>query len=135
MLTVIDFLKGVLKVFSKFRKYSIISMAVFIMAFSAAAFADTSTEAVSDDKKEEVREVARVEVTGSRLAEDITEVPAPAYVITKEEIEMSGRKHKVLDRVPGVNGLRNSSASVLDKSVVVRGLDIRVLLLVDGIPS
>ena len=90
MLTVIDFLKGVLKVFSKFRKYSIISMAVFIMAFSAAAFADTSTEAVSDDKKEEVREVARVEVTGSRLAEDIKEVPAPAYVITKEEIEMSG---------------------------------------------
>jgi len=136
MLTVIDFLKGVLKVFSKFRKYSIISMAVFIMAFSAAAFADTSTEAVSDDKKEEVQEVARVEVTGSRLAEDIKEVPAPAYVITKEEIEMSGARstQEVLDRVPGVNGLRNSSASVLDKSVVVRGLTSEVLLLVDGIP-
>jgi outer membrane cobalamin receptor len=126
----------VLKVFSKFRKYSIISMAVFIMAFSAAAFADTSTEAVSDDKKEEVREVARVEVTGSRLAEDIKEVPAPAYVITKEEIEMSGARstQEVLDRVPGVNGLRNSSASVLDKSVVVRGLTSEVLLLVDGVP-
>ena len=136
MLTVIDFLKGVLKVFSKFRKYSIISMAVFIMAFSAAAFADTSTEAVSDDKKEEVREVARVEVTGSRLAEDIKEVPAPAYVITKEEIEMSGARstQEVLDRVPGVNGLRNSSASALDKSVIVRGLTTEVLLLVDGIP-
>lgn len=136
MLIVIDFLKGVLKVFSKFRKYSIISMAVFIMAFSAAAFADTSTEAVSDDKKEEVREVARVEVTGSRLAEDIKEVPAPAYVITKEEIEMSGARstQEVLDRVPGVNGLRNSSASALDKSVVVRGLTSEVLLLVDGIP-
>ena len=122
--------------FSKFRKYSIISMAVFIMAFSAAAFADTSTEAVSDDKKEEVQEVARVEVTGSRLAEDIKEVPAPAYVITKEEIEMSGARstQEVLDRVPGVNGLRNSSASALDKSVIVRGLTTEVLLLVDGIP-
>ena len=125
-----------LKVFSKIRKYSLIPMVVFIMASSSAAFAETTAEAVSGDKKEEVQEVARVEVTGSRLAEDITEVPAPAYVITKEEIEMSGARstQEVLDRVPGVNGLRNSSASALDKSVVVRGLTTEVLLLVDGIP-
>ncbi len=122
--------------FSKIRKYSLIPMVVFIMACSSVAFADTSAEAVSDDKKEEVRELARVEVTGSRLAEDITEVPAPAYVITKEEIEMSGARstQEVLDRVPGVNGLRNSSASALDKSVIVRGLTTEILLLVDGIP-
>ena len=78
--------------FTKIGKYSLIPMVVFIMAFSVAAFADTSAEAVSDDNKEEVQEVARVEVTGSRLAEDIREVPAPAYVITKEEIEMSGAR-------------------------------------------
>ena len=64
--------------FSKIRKYSLIPMVVFIMASSSAAFAETSAEAVSGDKKEEVQEVARVEVTGSRLAEDITEVPAPS---------------------------------------------------------
>ncbi|NLD05805.1 MAG: TonB-dependent receptor, partial [Synergistaceae bacterium] len=97
---------------------------------------DSAATAVSEDKKEEVHEIARVEVTGSRLAEDISEVPAPAYVITREEIELSGARstQDVLNRVPGVNGLRNSSASALDKSVVVRGLTTEVLLLVDGIP-
>ena len=48
-----------LKVFSKIRKYSLIPMVVFIMASSSAAFAETSAEAVSGDKKEEVQEVAR----------------------------------------------------------------------------
>ena len=117
-----------------------IFMLVIFMAFSSQVFAATEqasdSAAVSGDKKEEVHEVARVEVTGSRLADDISEVPAPAYVITREEIEMSGAlsTQDVLNRVPGVNGLRNSSASALDKSVVVRGLTTEVLLLVDGIP-
>jgi len=117
-----------------------IFMLVIFMAFSSQVFAATEqvpdSAAVSEDKKEEVHEVARVEVTGSRLAEDISEVPAPAYVITREEIEMSGARstQEVLNRVPGVNGLRNSSSSALDKSVVVRGLTTEVLLLVDGIP-
>jgi len=128
-------------VFYKIKHSIVIPTIVFLLVFSASAFADTGTgvtsgDAVSEDKKENVKEVARVEVTGSRLAEDIREVPAPAYVITKEEIEMSGARstQEVLDRVPGVNGLRNSSASALDKSVVVRGLTTEVLLLVDGIP-
>lgn len=127
--------------FYKIKNSIVIPMIVFLLVFSSSAFAGTGTvvtsgDVVSDDKKEEVQEVARVEVTGSRLAEDIREVPAPAYVITKEEIEMSGARstQEVLDRVPGVNGLRNSSASALDKSVVVRGLTTEVLLLVDGIP-
>ena len=128
-------------VFYKIKNSIVIPMIVFLLVFSASAFAGTGTgvtsgDVVSEDKKEEVQEVARVEVTGSRLAEDIREVPAPAYVITKEEIEMSGARstQEVLDRVPGVNGLRNSSASALDKSVIVRGLTSEVLLLVDGIP-
>ncbi|MDD4750433.1 MAG: TonB-dependent receptor [Synergistaceae bacterium] len=127
--------------FYKIKNSIVIPMIVFLLIFSASAFAGTGTgvtsgDVVSEDKKEEVQEVARVEVTGSRLAEDIREVPAPAYVITKEEIEMSGARstQEVLDRVPGVNGLRNSSASALDKSVIVRGLTTEVLLLVDGIP-
>lgn len=119
-----------------------IFMLVIFMAFSSQVFAateqasDSSSAAVSEDKKEGVHEVARVEVTGSRLADDISEVPAPAYVITREEIEMSGARstQEILDRVPGVNGLRNSSASALDKSVIVRGLATEILLLVDGIP-
>ena len=127
--------------FYKIKNSILVPMIVFLLFFSASAFAGTGTvvtsgDVVSEDKKEEVQEVARVEVTGSRLAEDIREVPAPAYVITKEEIEMSGARstQEVLDRVPGINGLRNSSALALDKSVVVRGLTTEVLLLVDGIP-
>ncbi|MDO9544303.1 MAG: TonB-dependent receptor plug domain-containing protein, partial [Synergistaceae bacterium] len=99
--------------FYKIKNSIVIPMIVFLLVFSASAFAGTGTgvtsgDVVSEDKKEEVQEVARVEVTGSRLAEDIREVPAPAYVITKEEIEMSGARstQEVLDRVPGVNGLR-----------------------------
>ena len=117
-----------------------IFMLVIFMAFSSQVFAATEqasdSAAVSGDKKEEVHEVARVEVTGSRLADDISEVPAPAYVITREEIEMSGAlsTQDVLNRVPGVNGLKNNASSTQDKYVVVRGLATEVLLLVDGIP-
>gem|GEM_PF-281983 len=83
-----------------------------------------------------VAEVAHVEVTGSRLAEDIDEVPASAYVVTSEDIRTSGARstQELLDRIPGVSGLRNSSSAALDKSVTVRGLTSEVLLLVDGIP-
>lgn len=124
------------EVFYKIRSCKIVPLLVFLVLFSGAAFADTSAQPAEAEKSEDVREAPRVEVTGSRLAEDIAEVPAPAYVITKEEIETSGARsiQEVLDRIPGVNGLRNSSASVLDKSVVVRGLTSEVLLLVDGIP-
>ena len=83
-----------------------------------------------------VAEIAHVEVTGSRLAEDIDEVPASAYVVTSEDIKTSGARstQELLDRIPGVSGLRNSSSAALDKSVTVRGLTSEVLLLVDGIP-
>ena len=104
---------------------------IVVFLFSVPAFA-----AESADVNEDVREIARVEVTGSRLAEDIQDVPASAYVITSEDIKNSGARstQEVLDRVPGVNGLRNSSSMALDKSVTVRGLTSEVLLLVDGIP-
>ena len=84
--------------FYKIKKNIVIPMIILLLVFSASAFADTGTgvtseDVVSKDKKESVHEVARVEVTGSRLAEDIREVPAPAYVITKEEISRRHQQH------------------------------------------
>lgn len=113
------------------KKGIIVYPIIIMLLLSASAFADDKS-----DLKEEIKELARVEVTGSRLAEDINDVPVPAYVITREEIENSGARNiqEVLDRVPGVIGLRNSAAAAQDKGVIVRGLTSEVLLLVDGIP-
>jgi len=109
---------------------------MLISVFMLFIFAVPSGAEESPDKKENVQEIARVEVTGSRLADDINDVPAAAYIITSSDIENSGARstQEILDKIPGVQGLRNSSAMVLDKSVTVRGLTSEVLLLVDGIP-
>lgn len=74
-------------------------------------------------------------VTGSRLAESLDEVPQATYVITAEEIERSGAKtlSELLDKIPGVNTLRKNSWTQND-SVRMRGLDLEVLVLVDGVP-
>lgn len=81
--------------------------------------------------------VEAVEVTGSRLADDIEDVPAAAYVITKEEIALSGARdtQELLTRVPGVYGLYNGASMAQSKGVTVRGLNSEVLLLVDGMPT
>lgn len=82
-------------------------------------------------------EVEAVEVTGSRLAEDIGDVPVPAYVITKEEIARSGARstQEILTRIPGVTGLINSASAAQSKGITIRGLNTEVLLLVDGVPA
>jgi iron complex outermembrane receptor protein/vitamin B12 transporter len=74
-------------------------------------------------------------VTGSRLAESLDEVPQATYVITAEEIERSGAKtlSEVLDKIPGVNTLRKNSWTQNDR-IKMRGLDLEVLVLVDGVP-
>ncbi|NLB83276.1 MAG: TonB-dependent receptor plug domain-containing protein, partial [Synergistaceae bacterium] len=53
-----------------------------------------------------------VVVTGSRLAENLEDVPAPAYVVTRQEIEKSGARNvqDVLNRLPGVVGLVNGAS-------------------------
>lgn len=81
-------------------------------------------------------EVGAVEVTGSRLAEDVADVPVPVYVITREEIARSGARstQELLSRIPGVTGLVNSAAMTQAKGISVRGLNTEVLLLVDGVP-
>ena len=100
-----------------------------IFASAGASFANNASEKVQD--------LGKVEVTGSRLAEDITEVPAPAYVITKEEIDDTGARNlsEVLDRIPGVMGLTSASSSMArTQEVMIRGLGSEILLLVDGVP-
>lgn len=78
----------------------------------------------------------RVEVTGSRLADTLEDVPAPVYVVTAKDAEASGARslQEVLDRVPGVVGLVNSASMTQGKGTTIRGLTTEVLLLVDGIP-
>lgn len=108
------------------RKY-----AFFILAVLAAArFAGPASA-------EAPLALGAVEVTGSRLAEDVEDVPAPVYVITRDEIERSGARsaQELIARVPGVTGLVNSAAMTQSKGVSVRGLSTEVLLLIDGVPA
>ena len=113
----------------KVRKSSFILPVAALLLFASASFAAESKDAA-------VSEVERVEVTGSRLAEEITDVPAPAYVVTREEIEQSGARstQEVLGRIPGVSVLHNSAGMAQAKGAAIRGLNEGVLLLVDGIP-
>lgn len=105
-------------------------VAIFmIFATAEASFANNASEKVKD--------LGKVEVTGSRLAEDIVDVPAPAYVVTKEEIDAVGARNvaEVLDRIPGVMGLTSASSSMArTQEVMIRGLGSEILLLVDGVP-
>lgn len=112
------------------KKTGIILFLIFSFAFIQTAFA-AETAASSD-----VKELAGVEVTGSRLAGEISDIPAPAYVVTREDIEKSGARsvQDVLERVPGVTGLIGSAAMAQSKGITVRGLNTEVLLLVDGVP-
>ena len=74
---------------------------LFLSMFAAPSFAAGET------KSADVAEVAAVEVTGSRLADSIADVPAQTYVITRGEIDASGARdvQDVLARVPGINTL------------------------------
>lgn len=74
-------------------------------------------------------------VTGSRLAESLEEVAAPAYVIEREAIESSGALSlgELLETLPGIHSPRPSGRTT-DDTLRIRGLTTEVLLLVDGIP-
>lgn len=82
-----------------FNRTSKAILAVFaVMAFSATAFAADAPA------KSEVKDLARVEVTGSRLVDSIEELPASAYVVTREDIANNGARNleEALKRVPGI---------------------------------
>lgn len=83
-----------------------------------------------------VLDAETVQVTGSRLAKSLAEVAAPAYVVTREEIDKSSATtvQEVLNRIPGVNGLMDSAAMTQTSSVSIRGLQTEVLLMIDGMP-
>jgi len=85
--------------------------------------------------QEEPITVAPELVTGSRLAESLDEVPQATYVITAEEIERSGARtlSEMLDKIPGISTLRKNSWTQDDR-IKMRGLDLEVLVLVDGVP-
>lgn len=102
-----------------------------------AAAVMAAIPASADTEAGKLVEVEAVEVTGSRLAEDIGDVPAPAYVITKEDIALSGARstQELLTRIPGVTGLANGASAAQSKGITIRGLNTEVLLLVDGVPT
>lgn len=115
-------MSGKLKLFSLF--------VVLTILFCSAPLSANET------KSGDIAEVAGVEVTGSRLADSIADVPSPTYVVTREEIERSGARdvQEALSYVPGVNTLVNAASMAQSKGVSIRGLNTEVLLLVDGIP-
>ena len=84
-------------------------------------------------------ETASVEpevVTGSRIYTELSEIPAPTYVITAEEIAVSGVTDlgTLLDRnIPGVFMKKKTGVSQ-QSEVVIRGITTEILVLVDGIP-
>lgn len=110
------------------KKISVLSFLI-LLSFVPAAFAAT-------DAAQEPVMIEQVQVTGSRLAEDIRDVPTPTYVLTREEIQKSGVMNiqEALARIPGVMGLTNGASATYSKGVSIRGLNTEVLLLVDGAP-
>ncbi len=75
-------------------------------------------------------------VTGSRIYTELSEIPAPTYVITAEEIAASGAMDlgTLLDRnVPGIFMKKKTGVSQ-QSEVVIRGITTEILVLVDGIP-
>ena len=84
-------------------------------------------------------EIASVEpeiVTGSRIYTQLSEIPAPTYVITAEEITLSGAADlgAILEqKVPGIT-LKRKSGVAQESQLWLRGFTNQVLVLNDGIP-
>ena len=114
------------------KKTAAIALSLLLLLPAAALAADEAAETQGN-----VQELERVEVTGSRLAEELGDVPAPAYVVTSADIAKSGARNvqEILNGVPGVSGLYGSSTMAFDKGVSVRGVNSEVLLLVDGMAA
>ena len=86
-------------------------------------------------KAAKVQQLSAVEVTGSRVADSIADVPAQTYVLTDKEIAQSGATNlaDALARVPGVSSLVNNNGLAFQRSVSVRGFTTEVSVLVDGV--
>jgi len=106
--------------------------ALLVLAFTAVLFvADVSAA-------EEGEEVVILEpeiVTGSRIYTSLEEIPAPTYVIDREEIEKSNAKKlsDILSSIPGIY-VTSRSGRTQEDNIKMRGLVTEVLILVDGVP-
>ncbi len=106
--------------------------ALLVLAFAAVLFvADVSAA-------EEGEEVVILEpeiVTGSRIYTSLEEIPAPTYVIDREEIEKSNAKKlsDILSSIPGIY-VTSRSGRTQEDNIKMRGLVTEVLILVDGVP-
>jgi len=106
--------------------------ALLVLAFAMALFGASVSAA------EEGEEVVILEpeiVTGSRIYTSLEEVPAPTYVINREEIEKSNAKKlsDILSSVPGIY-VTSRSGRTMEDNIKMRGLVTEVLILVDGVP-
>jgi iron complex outermembrane receptor protein/vitamin B12 transporter len=104
----------------------LVSVLVAVLA-AAVAWAEDATEDVVVLEPEVV--------TGSRIYTSLEEIPAPAYVIDREEIEKSDATtlNEILADVPGIyTPSRNARSQQVD--IKVRGLATELLILVDGAP-
>ncbi|EHM09419.1 outer membrane cobalamin receptor protein [Thermanaerovibrio velox DSM 12556] len=81
-------------------------------------------------------EVPVVEVTGSRLADQLADLPSQGYVITSADMASRGFQNlqEALDSLPGVSGLVNGAGMAQSKGISIRGMTTETLLLVDGVP-
>ncbi len=97
--------------------------AAFISGYALPSFA------------EDLVNVSPEVVTGSRLYTNLDELPAPAYVVTRKDIEKSGAStlSKILSRVPGVS-TRSRSGNTQGEFIEIRGLTTELLFLIDGVP-
>jgi len=106
--------------------------ALLVLAFAAVLFVASVSAA------EEGEEVVILEpeiVTGSRIYTSLEEIPAPTYVIDREEIERSGARelNEILAKIPGIyTPSRNAKSQQVD--IKIRGLATELLVLVDGAP-
>ncbi|MDI3533254.1 MAG: vitamin transporter [Synergistaceae bacterium] len=106
--------------------------ALLVLVFAAVLFVASVSAA------EEGEEVVILEpeiVTGSRIYTSLEEIPAPTYVIDREEIERSGARglNEILAKIPGIyTHSRNAKSQQVD--VKIRGLATELLVLVDGAP-
>jgi len=96
---------------------------VFISGYALPSFA------------EDLVNVSPEVVTGSRLYTNLDELPAPAYVLTRKEIEKSGAStlSQLLSKVPGISN-KSRAGSTQDDFIEIRGLTTELLFLIDGVP-
>ncbi|HHV53060.1 MAG TPA: TonB-dependent receptor [Synergistaceae bacterium] len=105
---------------------------LLILAFAMALFGASVSAA---EEGEEVIILEPEIVTGSRIYTSLEEIPAPTYVIDREEIEKNNAKKlsDILSSIPGIY-VTSRSGRTQEDNIKMRGFVTEVLILVDGVP-